>query len=252
MKMIQKCLFTLLLIGSIQALSAQEQSMAIRYVVTHNWTKKMAAVDYISQQERERMSYIWGSRSEWSSYTNLFIDGQRSKYEESEEKFDDDDFGYNWRKDPFFISRDFEAGTFQDLLTVQGKPYLISDSIRVQDWKILNDMKEVAGHVCMNAVLYDSVKMQRVVAWFALDMPFPGGPERYYGLPGLILEVNVNNGGMVIVADKIEPKILDKELGLPKKIKGKRVNETEYQEVLKKFVADKRKAEESPFWGIRY
>lgn len=250
MKLIQKYLFILLLIGGVVGINAQELPTAIRYVVTHNWTKKMAAYDYISKQEKERMSYIWGNRSEWSNYTNLFINGQRSKYEESDEKFGDEDFGYNWRKDPFFTYRNFEEGTFQDLLTVQGKAYLISDSIQVQDWKILNDMKEVAGHVCMNAMMYDSVKMQRIVAWFALDMPFPGGPERFFGLPGLILEVDVNNGGMTVVADRIEQRSLDKELDLPKKIKGKRVSEREYQEALQNYMAEKRKAEEMP-WGIR-
>ena len=38
----------------------------IRYLIAHNWSKKMAALDYISQQRKERDAYMWGgSQSEW-------------------------------------------------------------------------------------------------------------------------------------------------------------------------------------------
>ena len=122
----------------------------------------------------------------------------------------------------------------------------------VQDWKILNDMKEVAGHVCMNASWEDTLKHQNVIAWFALDMPISGGPERFCGLPGVILEVDVNNGAMVITADKIETTPPGANLELPQKIKGKKIHEADYREMLHKYMEEKRKAEEPYFWGIRY
>ncbi|MEQ1868333.1 MAG: hypothetical protein ABL996_27270 [Micropepsaceae bacterium] len=33
---------------------AQQAEGEIRYLIVHNWTKKMAALDYMSQQQRER------------------------------------------------------------------------------------------------------------------------------------------------------------------------------------------------------
>jgi hypothetical protein len=68
----------------------------------------------------------------------------------------------------------------------------------------------------------------------------------------MILEVDVNNGAMVISANSIESKKLDKELDLPKKIQRKKIKEAEYQNILKKFIAEKTKAEEPYFWAIRY
>jgi hypothetical protein len=68
----------------------------------------------------------------------------------------------------------------------------------------------------------------------------------------LILEVNINDGAMVITADKIEQKKLTTELDLPKKIKGKKINEIGYVEILKKYFAEQRKMEQPPFWDIRY
>ena len=231
---------------------SQEMEGTIRYLVTHNWTKKMAAIDYISKQQREKIAYMWGNRSEWKLYTTLNFTPTESKYEDSEERAEADDEGYSWRKDAYTIRRYFDKNRASDLMNLLGKDYLVEDSIAAPTWKIQNDLKEVAGHLCMNATWFDSLKLQRVVAWFALDLPISAGPERLGDLPGLILEADFNDGGMLISADKIELKKLTTELVLPKKIKAKRINEQEYRKLVKTHFDEKRKAEEPPFWGMRY
>jgi GLPGLI family protein len=232
--------------------AAQEMEGSVRYLITHDWTKKMAAVDYISKQQRERIAYMWGGRSEWKTYANLHFNATESRYEDSEERAEPDDEGYSWRKDLYQIKRDFGKNTIYEAMTLLGKNYIVEDSLRASDWKILNDLKEVAGHICMKAYREDTLKQQKIVAWFATDMPVSFGPERFCGLPGLILEVDVNNGGMIVSADRIELKKLDKELDLPKKIKGKKITEAEYFDILREHMTQRRKEEEPPFWGIRY
>lgn len=225
----------------------------IRYLVTHNWSKKLEAVDYISKQRKERNAYMWGgSRSEWKSYAEMFVTPTASYYREAEEKAQDDEFNYAWRKEAYAIRRNFATGMMQDHIEVLGKTYVIEDSIRAQDWKIMNDLKEVAGHVCMNASWTDTLKDQTIVVWFALDIPHSGGPERLCGLPGLILEVDVNDGALTMVADKIDLRSVATEMEPPKKLKGKKVKEQDYFKVLKQHVAEKRKNEEPWFWGLRY
>ncbi|MDO8367177.1 MAG: GLPGLI family protein [Saprospiraceae bacterium] len=224
----------------------------IRYLVTHNWTKKMEALSYMSKQRKERASYMWGSRSEWHEYTLLHFNPAQTKYLESEERAEPDDQGYSWRKETFFTMRDFSQNTFSDALTLQGKTYLVQDSMQCQDWKILNDLKEVAGHLCMNASWEDSIKQQKIVVWFALDIPHSGGPERLCGLPGLILEADVNNGAMIVSANRIEAKKLTTELAPPKKLKGKKVTEADYRTALQKLIDDHIKEEQPYFWDIRY
>lgn len=232
---------------------AQDQEGVIRYLITQHYSKKLAAVDYISKQAKERNEYIWGSRSEWKVYANLYFNATESKYEDSEEKAEPDEDNYSWKKDAFFIKRDFTKRTMYDVMTIVGQVYIVEDTIIYPEWKILNEMKEVAGHVCMNATYTDTLSKELVVGWFALDLPLNGGPERFGGLPGLILEIDINNGAVIISADKIDLKKLDQQLALPKKkTKGKKVNENGYREVLKKHYADKRKAEQPPYWGLRY
>jgi len=237
---------------SAGSIGAQEIEGTIRYLVVHNWSKKMAAVDYISKQQRERIAYMWGNRSEWKMYTTLYLTPTETKYEDSEEKAEPDDEGYSWRKDVYYVRHNYATQTMQDVVQIFGKTYLIEDTLRAPDWKILNDLKEVAGHICMKASWTDTIKQQNVIAWFAMDIPISAGPERFFGLPGLILEVDVNNGGMLITADKIDQKKLSTELDLPKKLKAKKIAEADYTALLKKHMKDKRDAEEPPFWGIRY
>ncbi|HNX44722.1 MAG TPA: GLPGLI family protein [Bacteroidales bacterium] len=233
---------------------AQKPEGYIRYLRTGNWAKQMAAVDYLSKQQRDRFMYMWSSRAEYKSFTNLWFSPAGSKYEDSEEIADRDrEGGYDWRKEVFLIMRNFETSRIHDAIQLNGKVYVIEDTLNYPQWKILNDMKEVAGHICMNAFYEDTLKMQKITAWYALDLPVSAGPERLGGLPGVILEVDINDGAMLITADKVEMKPLTDELNPPKKMKGKKVSEEQYLTVLKKHFDDRRADEEPPFWGdVRY
>jgi GLPGLI family protein len=244
--------FVTILSFQTSGLKAQKPEGTIRYLRTQNWAKMMASVDYISKQQRDRSMYMWGTRSEWKAYTLLYFNGNESKYENSEEEAEPGNEGRSNRKETFFMKRNFKDNTLYDGITLMSKTYLIHDSIVPPAWKIMNDMKEVAGHICMNASLYDTLRKQNTIAWFALDMPVSAGPDRYTGLPGIILEVDVNNGALVITADKIDLKPLTTELDIPAKIKGKKINMAEYTELIEKQINERKAAEEPWFWGISY
>lgn len=243
--------FFALLLRSI-AVFAQAAEGEVRYTVVHDWVKKLAALEYVSAREREHAAYMWGNRSEWREHMRLFFSPRCSKYEEAQEK-DVEQAAYAWRKDPLLFYRDFERQRMFDIVKAEGRLYLIEDSLYCPQWKVLNDIKEVAGYVCMNAVWEDSLKGHRVEVWFALDLPVPAGPEDLCGLPGLILEANYNNGAMVVTADQIDVRPLKAELELPKtKVKGRKVSLREYREVVHKYITEQKKAEKPWFWGLRY
>lgn len=104
----------------------------------------------------------------------------------------------------------------------------------------------------MNATSYDSIRRQSIEAWFALDIPLSSGPDRFSGLPGLILEVDINNGAMILSAEKIESLVDNKVFDTPKKIKGKKININQYNTMLKDYIEEKRKMEQPWFWGVQY
>lgn len=248
--------YILILIGfliiQITELKAQTMQGTIRYLRTQNWAKMMASVDYISKQQRDRQMYMWGTRSEWKTYTLLHFNATESKYEDSEEEAEPGSEGWSNRAEIFFMKRNFRDNTLYDGRALLGKTYLIHDSISPLPWKILNDMKEVAGHICMNASWTDTLRKQNILVWFALDMPVSAGPDRFIGLPGIILEVDINNGAMIMTADKIDMKPLTTELDIPAKLKGKKINMPEYTKLIEKQIKESKATEMPWFWGMRY
>jgi GLPGLI family protein len=104
----------------------------------------------------------------------------------------------------------------------------------------------------MKAETEDPIKKQKITAWFAQDIPVPAGPERYHGLPGLILELNLNDGDVVIEATNVAfKKVTPDEFKLPK-VKGKKINDPAYDTLIKEYIAQQIKAHQNPYWEIRY
>ena len=74
-----------------------------------------------------------------------------------------------------------------------------------------------------------SSKEEVIIAWYTPQIPVSQGPDEYWGLPGLILEVSA--GRTVILCNKIV--INPKEgLAIEKPKKGDEVSREEYQEIV--------------------
>ncbi len=70
-----------------------------------------------------------------------------------------------------------------------------------------------------------------ITAWYTPEIPISQGPGPYWGLPGLILEVN--NGRTALLCSKIVLNTADKE-EIKAPSKGKEVTQAEYDEILQK------------------
>ena len=83
------------------------------------------------------------------------------------------------------------------------KPYEIK-------WEITDETKTLLGFKVQKAIAKDhpfskgsSMPGGDAVAWFAVDIPCNSGPEKYWGLPGLILELRFTSFKGFYMADKI-------------------------------------------------
>lgn len=249
-----RLLFIVLVLGICGGSSSNAQTSEgrIRYLVTKNYPGMMAGLDYISKTSKERITYLYGKDS-WSYYTELYVTPHRSRYQDSEETVGYENYGYNGKKDVFQVSMNFMDSTMFHVFESFGKNYLISDSLWCPSWQILNDIKEVAGHLCMNAQWRDTVKGQEIRVWFALDIPISAGPEILCGLPGLILEADYNRGAMVLVADKLEWKPVEPEqINITRRYRGKKISWATYRRELEQLLGQQRKAEQPWFWSLRY
>ena len=76
-----------------------------------------------------------------------------------------------------------------------------------------------------------------VTAWYTPQIPVNQGPGEYWGLPGLILEVNANRTTILCSKIVLNPEDKD-ELKVP--VKGKVVTRTEYNDIMKKKMEEMR------------
>ncbi|MDR6192981.1 GLPGLI family protein [Siphonobacter sp. SORGH_AS_0500] len=229
---------------------AQELEGTVTYERNTSYTKMVAKLPYLSQEEKDRAKMMWGNEEGDKQKMKLTFTPDQSLYTYIGEQGETDDGRWSWRQSDYVIQRNFEKQTLTELQEFAGKTYIIQDSLKAPKWKVLNQLKDIAGHICMKAETEDLVKNQKIIAWFADDIPVSVGPERMYGLPGIILELDYNDGVSVITATKVEMKKVDpKELALPK-MKGKKINMADHDRIIKEHIKDSIGARRNPYWGV--
>ena len=154
--------------------------------------------------------------------------------------------------------KNIQAKTLSKESEFSGKNFLIKDNLVAYEWKMEQETKMIGENRCFKATTViekpvrntnirfgrrnnddedekekeDEVeKMEQIIvtAWYTLDIPVSHGPGEYWGLPGLILEVN--DGRTQIVCTKIVMNPKERtEIKEPKK--GKVVSQKEYDEIL--------------------
>jgi GLPGLI family protein len=150
-----------------------------------------------------------------------------------------------------------------------GKEFLVKDSLTSLAWKMEAETRVIGGYTCYKATavkkpsatdfrnmrprkedadkkeaakpaddkktnFLDSVEVPKeivITAWYTPEIPVSQGPEGYWGLPGLILEVN--DGRTTILCSKIVLNPKDK-VEIKAVTKGKVVSQKEYDEAVMK------------------
>ncbi len=131
-----------------------------------------------------------------------------------------------------------------------GKQFLVKDELLSIDWKMTTETKQIGKYMSFKATALipsadlswynfswnDSAendegeaKMTEVVAWYSPQIPISQGPSEYWGLPGLILEVNVGNTTMLCSKIIMNP---EEKTKLEAPDKGKLITKKEYQETI--------------------
>ena len=155
-----------------------------------------------------------------------------------------------------------------------GRQFLIKDSLQKLDWKLGSETKQIGQYLCMKATATKTVdefdwrsmrrrdrrkenketktdstkttsvsdeievpKTVEVTAWYTPQIPVNQGPGEYWGLPGLILEVNADR--TTILCNKITLNPQQKiEIQAPEK--GKVISRSDYNATVKKKMEEMR------------
>ena len=76
-----------------------------------------------------------------------------------------------------------------------------------------------------------------ITAWYTPQIPVNQGPDEYWGLPGLILEVNANRTTILCSKIILNPEEKD---NIERPTKGKEVTRKEYNDIMKKKIEEMR------------
>ena len=134
-----------------------------------------------------------------------------------------------------------------------GKQFLIKDSLPKLQWKMEGETKQIGQYMCFKATAIKTVdaadftsfrrpsdeedkdnpktKDIQIVAWYTMQIPVSQGPDEYWGLPGLILEVNADRTTILCSKIIINPEVKE-VIKVP--TKGKEVTKEEYTDIVKK------------------
>jgi GLPGLI family protein len=129
-------------------------------------------------------------------------------------------------------------------------------------WKLSEETKTIAKQLCKKATTMVTAPQMRMrvsiggpsnntdttantpkapketelVVWYAEGIPVSFGPEGYSGLPGVIMEIDQDNGANVMTAVEVSAKYPKKELVAPSK--GEKMNRAQFQENMQKLMQD--------------
>lgn len=144
-----------------------------------------------------------------------------------------------------------------------GKQFLITDTLQVLDWQLTNESKQIGQYVAFKATaikklsqmdwrsmrrknqeedsekvkdstetsLLDQLEMPEeieITAWFTPQIPVSHGPGEFYGLPGLILEVQSDKTSILCSKIVLNP---NEGVKIKKPSKGTQVTREEFAKI---------------------
>lgn len=148
-----------------------------------------------------------------------------------------------------------------------GKKFLISDEMKKPQWELGSETKQIGNYTSFKATLVkdvdpmDFTNMRRrnrnnddkdetkkdstnttnisdeieipkqivVTAWYTPQIPVSNGPGEYWGLPGLILEINAGRTTILCTEIVINP---TEKVSIDKPTKGKEITRAEYNKTV--------------------
>lgn len=110
------------------------------------------------------------------------------------------------------------------------KKYLIADTLKRQNWKLEEETRTIKGYTCKKATTRNK-EGKDVIAWYAEDIQSSAGPDLFGGLPGMILELNINDSEMLYSTLDIVSKGFDKAI-VKAPTDGKKITRKEFDKML--------------------
>jgi GLPGLI family protein len=150
------------------------------------------------------------------------------KPKESEEKEN-----YSWMTSKNSVYQNLNRNSRYSIKDIWRNLIPISDSLFVRKWKITDSKRNISGYSCRKAI-WEQNDSTRIYAWYCTEISVSAGPESFIGLPGMILGLATEDGGVIYFAKSVEQGQQDLNNLLPPKTKDKVLTSAELRSQLKK------------------
>jgi GLPGLI family protein len=87
--------------------------------------------------------------------------------------------------------KDAAKNRFHQEWVIEDKPDTRVGELTNFHWQVTKEKATIAGYNCVKAT--GSLGSYNIVAWFTRDIKVSDGPTRFWGLPGLIIKVSVDD-----------------------------------------------------------
>ena len=138
---------------------------------------------------------------------------------------------------------DYAEGTMVEARGFLGRTFRVTRERPTYAWRIGTEQAEHLGYTVMQATAeHDRTTVE---AWFTPQIPIPGGPASYGGLPGMILVLSLNNGQTQYQATEVTLKELEAGLIAPPE-DGDEVSYEEFEQLVKERLEEMTRSRRPP------
>jgi len=222
-------------------------------------TMDMSRYDKMSEQQKKQMMNRFKSFLE-KTYT-LSFNKTTSSFRENVQLEGPGASGPSWSRSngQGSIYKNVSEKNMIEDVEMFSKRFLVSEKMEPLQWELGMETKKIGNYTCYKATLVkedtkvdwgsifsrsrknkkkDSTavaekpakKMLTVTAWYTPQIPVSSGPDVYWGLPGLILELNAGRTTMLCTEVAINS---EEPLKIKAPAKGKKVTRDEYTDIVK-------------------
>ena len=136
---------------------------------------------------------------------------------------------------------DVDEGSYVEQREFLDRTFLITGSLPEIAWKLSGEEGQLLGHHVMKATA--TIDSSMVEAWFTPEVPVSLGPDKFNGLPGLILMLSMDEGQQLFEATDIQ---LDTAPEIIPPKKGREVTQEEFEAIVAERMEERLKSSGQP------
>jgi GLPGLI family protein len=195
--------------------------------------KDRNAREWINEEEKNKIDFF-------ELYFNDTVSIYKPRESDLKEK-------QSWATTKNTVYVNFNTQQQLSIKSVWGEKVYVEDSLTFRQWKVTDSKRMISGYDCKK-VIFEKNDSTRIYAWYTDDIIPPIGPESFYGLPGAILGLATEDGGVIYFAKSVEvskpnikmqiPEIKKKKIYTTKELKRKLEKDFDKQPWTKLMIAE--------------